>query len=265
MQKTFVGTALWYAATALFFAFLLAPLVILVAVSFNPTAMVFPPQGFTLKWYATILDKPDFLHAAWASTLLAVMTALLSTGLGVLAAIGLQRHKGASRGLVSALLMSPLFIPAVIVALALFQIIFMMGIVNNLWTLLAAHVVVTLPYPVRNVMAQMEGFDIRLEEAAMSVGATPWQALSRVTLPLLKASIIPSLIIVFVLSWNNYTVSIFLANKDWTTLPLQLRAYLQYEYEPFVAAMSTILIVASIVLLVIVDRTVGLGGVRKPT
>lgn len=263
MQKTLLGTGLWYVGAILFFGFLLAPLVILVAVSFNPTAMVFPPQGFTLKWYGTILQKPDFLNAASVSTILAVLTALASTGLGVLAAIGVQRHHGPFKGCVSALLMSPLFIPAVIVALALFQIIFMMGIVNNIWTLLAAHVVVTIPYPVRNVMAQMENFDVRLEEAALSVGATPRQALLRVTLPLLKASIVPSLIIVFVLSWNNYTVSVFLANKDWTTLPLQLRAYLQYEYEPFVAAMSTILIIASVVLLLIVDRTVGLGAVRK--
>jgi len=152
-----------------------------------------------------------------------------------LAAIGLQRYTGAAEYFVSSLLMSPLFIPAAIVALALFQIIFMMGGGNNIWILVAAHIGVTLPYPVRNVMAQ--------------IGATPSQALRRVTLPLLKASIVPSLIIVFVLSWNNYTVSVFLANKDWTTLPLQLRAYLQYEYEPFVAAMPTILIIASIILL----------------
>ncbi len=263
MQKTLLGTSLWYVGTALFFGFLLAPLLVLIAVSFNPTAMVFPPQGFTLKWYGTILEKPDFLHAAWASTILGVLTAGVSTTLGVLSAIGLQRYNGAFRGIVSSLLMSPLFIPAVIVALALFQLIFMMGIVNNIWTLMAAHIVVTIPYPVRNVMAQMEGFDVRLEEAALTVGATPRQALARVTLPLLKPSIVPSLIIVFVLSWNNYTVSVFLANKDWTTLPLQLRAYLQYEYEPFVAAMSTILILASIALLVVVDRTVGLGSIRK--
>ncbi|KRW97188.1 ABC transporter permease [Paracoccus sp. MKU1] len=263
MQKTLIGTSIWWLAALLFFAFLLAPLIILVAVSFNPTSMVFPPQGFTLKWYAEILEKPDFLHSAWASTKLGVLTALISTGCGVLAAIGMHRYTGPLKGAVSSLLMSPLFIPAVIVALALFQIIYMMGIVNNIWVLLAAHVVVTTPYPVRNVMAQMEGFDLRLEEAALSVGATPRQALWRVTLPLLKASIIPSLIIVFVLSWNNYTVSIFLASREWITLPLQLRAYLQYEYEPFVAAMSTILIVASIILLVIVDRTVGLGGVRE--
>lgn len=263
MQRTLFGSSLWYIGIILFFVFLLAPLIILVAVSFNPTAMVFPPQGFTLKWYAAILDKPDFLHSAWASTKLGVLTAVISTGCGVLAAIGLHRYNGALKGPASSLLMSPLFIPAVIVALALFQIIFMMGIVNNIWVLLAAHVVVTTPYPVRNVLAQIEGFDERLEEAALSVGATPRQALWRVTLPLLKASIIPSLIIVFVLSWNNYTVSIFLAGREWITLPLQLRAYLQYEYEPFVAAMSTILILVSIVLLVVVDRTVGLGGEKK--
>lgn len=263
MQKTLLGTTLWYVGTVIFFAFLLAPLLILITVSFNPTSMVFPPQGFTFKWYGTIFDKPDFLAAAVSSTILGVITAVATTALGVLAAIGLQRYTGAAKPLVASLLMSPLFIPAVIVALALFQIIFMIGIGNNIWVLLAAHIVVTIPYPVRNVMAQMENFDIRLEEAALSVGATPAQALRRVTLPLLKASIIPSLIIVFVLSWNNYTVSVFLANKDWTTLPLQLRAYLQYEYEPFVAAMSTILIIASVILLVIVDKTVGFGSVRK--
>ncbi|MDR1828742.1 MAG: ABC transporter permease [Methylobacteriaceae bacterium] len=260
MRRSLIGTGLWTLGVLVFFAFLLAPPLILIAVSFNPTAMVFPPQGFTLKWYAVILEKPDFLNAAVASTLLGTMTALVSTGSGLLAAVGLKRCDGALKAFVSALLMSPLFIPAVLVALALFQLIFMLGIVNNVWTLLAAHVVVTMPYPVRTVMAQMENFAPQLEEAALSVGATPRQALWRVTLPLLRASIVPSLIITFVLSWNNYTVSIFLADKNWATLPLQLRAYLQYEYEPFVAAMSTILILASVVLLLVVDRTIGFGG-----
>jgi len=255
--------ALRYATLALFFLFLLAPLGVLVAVSFNPTAMIFPPQGFTLKWYAVILDKPDFLHAAWASTKLAALTAALGTACGVFAALGLKNYGGPLKGAISGLLMSPLFIPAVIVALALFQIIFTLGIQANVWVLLAAHIVVTLPYPVRNVMAQLDGFDQRLEEAALTVGATPRQALLRVTLPLLRASIVPSLVIVFILSWNNYTVSVFLADKNWTTLPLQLRAYLQYEYEPFVAAMSTVLIVASTVLLFVMDRLVGLGPKRK--
>ena len=80
------GTLAWFATALLFFGFLLLPLAVLVAVSFNPTAMVFPPQGFTLRWYATILDKPDFVAAAWASTVLAVLTAVISTATGVAAA-----------------------------------------------------------------------------------------------------------------------------------------------------------------------------------
>jgi putative spermidine/putrescine transport system permease protein len=261
MRQNTLGLLLWSIVAVLFFGFLLAPLVILVAVSFNPVAMVFPPEGFTLKWYATMFDKPEFVRSALVSVVLGVLTAVLSTGLGVLASFGIQRMKNRARkAAITTLLTAPLFIPAVIVALALFQIIFMLGIVNNIAVLLAAHVVVTMPYPVRNVMAQLEGFDSRLEEAALTVGATPTQALRLVTLPLLKASIIPSLIITFVLSWNNYTVSVFLASKDWITLPLQLRAYLQYEYEPFVAAMSTVLILISIVLLIVLDRTVGMTG-----
>lgn len=261
MYTNKLGYAVWLVASILFFAFLILPLVILIAVSFNPVAMVFPPEGFTFKWYAEIFDRPEFLRAAWSSAVLGVLTAIVSTGLGVLASFGLQRVK--SRVFKSALttfLTAPLFMPIVIVALAIFQVIFMLGVVNNIIVLLAAHIVVTLPYPVRNVMAQLEGFDARLEEAALTVGATPAQALRLVTLPLMKASVIPSLVITFVLSWNNYTISVFLASRDWITLPLQLRAYLQYENEPFVAAMSTILIILSVILLVILDRTVGLTG-----
>jgi putative spermidine/putrescine transport system permease protein len=263
MRRLKIRSVVWFSTTFLFFIFLLLPLLILVAVSFNPKAMVFPPQGFSLRWYATILDKPDFVSAAWSSTILGVITAVISTAFGVLGAVGLNQYYGRFRNMILFILLSPLFIPAVIVALALFQLIFIMGIMNNLVVLVAAHVVVTIPYPIRNVTAQLANFDRRLVEAAMTVGATPKQALVRVTLPLLRASIIPSLIITFVLSWNNYTVSVFLANKDWITLPLQLRAYLVYEYEPFIAAMSTILIITSAILLIIVDRTVGLVGVKK--
>jgi putative spermidine/putrescine transport system permease protein len=260
MRRIKLGTIIWFTTTLVFLGFLLLPLAILIAVSFNPTAMVFPPQGFTLRWYAAILDKPDFLTAAWSSTVVATLTAVISTFVGVMAALGLHQNVGRNRGAVLAILLSPLFIPAVIVALALLQVLLMMGLVTSVVALVAAHVVVTMPYPLRNVMAQLAGFDRRLEEAAMSVGATPRQTLVRVTLPMLRASIVPSFITTFVLSWNNYTVSVFLANKDWTTLPLQLRAYLQYEYEPFVAAMATILIIASALLLLVVERTVGVTG-----
>jgi len=258
-----LGPIIWFFTLVLFFSFLLLPLLILIAVSFNPTAMVFPPQGFTLKWYAEILEKPDFLAAAWSSTLIGGLTAVISTAVGVAAAVGLSSYNGRMKGPLVSVLLSPLFIPAVIVALALLQLLMMIGLANNLAVLVAAHVVVTLPYPVRNVMAQLTGFDRRLEEAAMTVGATRRQTLFRVTLPLLRASIVPSFITTFVLSWNNYTVSVFLANKDWVTLPLQLRAYLQYEYEPFVAAMATILIITSAALLFIVERTVGVSGHQR--
>lgn len=259
MPRITPGKVVWLAATLAIFGFLILPLLVLVAVSFNPSAMVFPPQGLTLKWYAAILDKPDFLTSAWSSTVVGVLTALISTTAGVLAAIALHRYAWRHRGAVMFVLLSPLFIPAVIVALALLQLLLVMGILNNLLVLVAAHAVVTMPYPLRNVAAQLSGFDRGLEEAALTVGATPRQALLRVTLPLLRASIVPSFITTFVLSWNNYTVSVFLANKDWTTLPLQLRAYMQYEYEPFVAAMATLLIIASAVLLFVVERTVGVS------
>ncbi|HWW06364.1 ABC transporter permease [Collimonas sp.] len=263
MLKLKVRDVVWFVTTIVFFCFLLLPLLILIVVSFNPVAMVFPPQGFTLHWYRVILDKPEFLSAAWASAVIGIMTAVISTTVGVLAAIGLHRYTGRLRKPMEFALLSPLFFPAVIVALAIFQLMMAMGMMTNLVVLVGAHVVVTMPYPVRNVTAQLSRFDRRLEEAAMTVGATPRQALLKVTIPLLRASIVPSLIITFVLSWNNYTVSAFLAQTDWTTLPLQLRAYVQYEYEPFLAAMSTVLILISAVFLFIVERTFGMSGRGK--
>jgi putative spermidine/putrescine transport system permease protein len=260
-MKLSLSTVIWWASCILFFGFLLLPLLILVAVSFNPIAMEFPPRGFTLHWYATILEKPDFLSAAWSSTVVAALTAMISTTLGVLSAIGLHHYEGRFKTQIQGLLLSPLFFPAVIAALALFQLMIIMGVSSNLAILVGAHVVVTLPYSVRNVLAQLSGFDRGLEEAALVVGATPRQALLKITIPLLRNSIIPSLILTFILSWNNYTVSVFLAGSEWTTLPLQLRAYLQYEYEPFIAAMSTILIFVSAALLFAVNRIV--GGVPK--
>jgi putative spermidine/putrescine transport system permease protein len=254
MLKSTPSRFAWGIVTFLIFGFLIAPLLVLIAVSFNQNAMVFPPRGLTFHWYATIFDKPDFLSAAWASTVAGTLTAVIATCSGLLAALGLRHLNGRTRNSIQLLLLSPLFFPAVIIALAIFQLLVVFKIDTNLAVLVGAHVVITMPYPLRNITAQLSGFDRRLEEAAMTVGATPRQALLKVTIPLLKTSIVPSLIITFILSWNNFTLSVFLANSDWTTLPLQLRAYLQYEYEPFVAAMSTILILISAVLLYVMER-----------
>lgn len=259
MKTSHIGHAAWLTSLFVVFGFMLLPLLILVAVSFNPTAMVFPPQGFTLRWYAAILDKPEFLSAAWSSTIAGVLTAVIATGCGVMAAIGLNQLGGRVRSGLQTYLLSPLFFPAVIIALSIFQLLAIMGTKTSLFVLVAAHIVVTMPYPIRNVMAQLAGFDRRLEEAALTIGATPRQALLRVTVPMMRASIAPSLVVTFILSWNNYTISIFLANPEWTTLPMQLRAYLQYEYEPFVAAMSTILILVSATLLFLVEKVFKTG------
>ncbi|MCW5323252.1 ABC transporter permease [Verminephrobacter aporrectodeae subsp. tuberculatae] len=244
----------------LFLGFLLFPLLVLVAVSVNPQVMVFPPRGFSLKWYAEIFKKEEFLSAAYSSFILALATSAVSVVLGVLAALGMRKLKGRISGVVLAMLQSPLFFPAVIVALAAFQVITTLGVEVSFLALLMAHVVVTMPYPLRNVLAQLVNFDSRLEEAAMSLGAKPITVFFRITLPLIRASVVPAFLLVFVLSWNNYTVSIFLAGTNWVTLPLQLRAYLQYEYEPFVAAMSTVLIIFSAFLLFVSERFFGVAS-----
>lgn len=257
-NQTFrIGTVVWYVSAALFFIFLLLPLLILIVVSFNSVAMVFPPQGFTFRWYAAILEKSEFLSAATVSLSLGLMTALLATACGIAAALALGLWGNRTTRAINFFLLSPLFIPGVLIALALFQLQLLLGWRNSIWILVGAHTVVTIPYALRNIVAQLEIFDRSMIEAALTVGANYRQAVMRVVLPLLKTSVVPSFVVTFVLSWNNYTISVFLAPNKWTTLPLQLRAYLQYEYEPFVASMSTVLILFSACVLLLVEKLYG--------
>jgi putative spermidine/putrescine transport system permease protein len=242
--------------------FLLAPLGVVVASSFTASNFTaFPPQGFSLRWYAALLEQPEFLEAFWLSLWLAALATLLATVIGTLAALGIVRYRFPGRDLANSLVLSPLLLPGVITGIALLQFFAMIGVSASFGRLLLGHVIITVPYVVRSVAAVLVGFDRSLEEAAQSLGAHPVRAVLQVTLPVVRAGVIAGAVFAFVTSFDNVVVSIFLTSPTLVPLPVRLYNYVESSARPLAASISTLQILVIVGLLWLTER--GLGFSRN--
>jgi ABC-type spermidine/putrescine transport system permease subunit II len=227
---------------ALTYVLLLAPLVIVVAVSFGASPNYeFPPTQLSLKWYWAFFNNPEFVRAFFTvSLMLGLWAAVLACLLGVLAAIGLVRFRFKGREALEAFFVAPLFIPEILFGAALYLTYARLGIKPSMTSLLFGHVVVCTPFVIRNVMAGLVGLDPRLEEAAMSLGASRVQAFVKVALPLIQSSILSGFIFAFIISFSDINLALFIAGPNSTTLPVYIFNLLLFEGDPSVAAASTL-------------------------
>lgn len=238
--------------------FLLGPLVAVVGGSFSDTPYVaFPPQGLTLRWYGLLLQRGDFLESFGTSVLVAVLCTGAAVALGVPAAVGLHR-RGREDALLQAVLMSPLVLPTVVTGVALLQFYTLIDLQAPLAGLVAGHVVITVPYVVRTVAAGLARLDPALEEVAGSLGADAARVLLRVTLPAVAPSILAAVIFVFVTSFDQATVSLFLAGPGVVPLPVRILNTIEFAVDPMVAAVSTLLILFAFALVAALQRLLGL-------
>lgn len=166
--------ALITSVSLLTFAYLLLPLIVVVGVSITETAYLkFPPQGFTLKWYADFFRDPTYVEALWLSVKLATVSTLVAIVLGIPAALVIARRTFAGRGAVSAIFLSPLILPTIVIGVAILQYAAHMGFARTFLALLIGHTVLVLPYIVRTTLASLAGMEASIEEAAQDLGATP--------------------------------------------------------------------------------------------
>ncbi len=246
------------AVNALIYAFLLAPILVVIVVSFGDAAFLqFPPRRLSLRWYTHFHEYPDFVHSFWLSLVLAAATAATSTVVGTLGAFALARHRFPGRALLSALVMSPLVLPGLITGIALLQFFSLFRTEPSFWRLLIGHVVVTAPYVVRSVGAVLVGFDRSLEEAARGLGAGAWTTARLVTLPLIKPGLVAGALFAFILSFDNVVVSIFLTTPRLVPLPIQIYNYVESSARPIIASISTLQIALIVALLVAAEKLVG--------
>lgn len=243
----------------LMFIFLLAPIVVVIGASFNKAQyLAFPPDSWSLTWFSTVLGSQAYMGALWTSVELGIIASLIALAIGSMSAYGIERLPSHWRSGMDVFFTSPLQIPTVITGVALLQLFNGLGLARSFGTLLLGHVILCLPYVVRTLGAALFRFDRSIEEAAATLGASLPRILWSVTLPLLRPALVASGIFGFVVSFQNLAISMFLTSPGISTLPIQVFGYAQYSPDPSIAAMSTIVVVVTIVIMSIVERVVGL-------
>jgi putative spermidine/putrescine transport system permease protein len=244
------GRLLLWVVVGLVFLYLVFPILIVVPVSFSSAKYLqFPPPGFSLQWYDEYFSRRDWLEATWLSVRVALITAALATVLGTAASLSLVRGRFWGRNLINSFIVSPMIIPSIIVAIGVYFFYARLQIIGNQYALVLAHTVLAIPFVIINVSATLIGFDERLEYAAMNLGANRWQTFMKVTLPIVRPGVLAGALFAFITSFDELIVALFVSGTGAVTLPRKMWESLRQDIDPTIAAVSTVLIVASILLL----------------
>lgn len=238
------------AVIALILLFLTFPIVVVVVVSFSSaTYLTFPPPALSLKWYDAYFSNADWLRPTWLSIWVAAAVVVLSTVLGTLAALGIARLPKPLRILVSGLVLSPLIVPGIVVAIGIYYAYARYGMVGSAAGLIFAHTCLAVPFVVTSVSANLAGIDPRLEQAALSLGATPRGTFFQVTLPLIRPGVLVGALFAFITSFDELIVALFISGSGAVTLPRRMWDDLRFQIDPTIAAVSTLTIVLTAALL----------------
>jgi spermidine/putrescine transport system permease protein len=231
------------------YVFLYAPIVILIIFSFNSSRFVSTWEGFSLRWYGELFRDAAMMAALKNSLIVAVVSTLISTLFGTMAALVMERYQFGGKLAMDALLYLPIIIPEIAMAVMLL-LFFVLARVNlSLGTVIIAHVAFNISFVTVVVRARLVGFDRRLEEAAQDLGANELQTFWHVTLPLLMPGILGGALLAFTLSLDDFVVTFFTAGVGATTLPLRIYSMVKLGITPEINAISTILVLASMTLL----------------
>jgi spermidine/putrescine transport system permease protein len=236
---------------ALVIVFLYAPIAILLVFSFNSSPVpVFPLTGFTLHWYHDFLTNADIQNALETSAIIAAVSSVGAVALGILAAIGLTRRRFHGQLAVSALLLSPLVIPLLVLGVSLALLFHELGIQRSMLTVMIGHVVITVPYTILVIRPRLEQIDSSLGEAAYDLGAGPLTTFRRVTLPLILPAVVSAFLIAFTTSFDEYAVASFLVGSR-QTFPVYLYAALRFPSQlPQVIAVAVVVLMVTLAVIV---------------
>lgn len=229
-------------------AFLYLPIAVLIVFSFNPSKLSASWQGFTLKWYGVLARDQALIAATWNSLFVALVSTVIATGLGVGAALGIERLSLRRQQIIEGAMLLPLVIPEVTMGVALMLFFVTVKWPLGLWTIIIGHTAFNVPVVMVIIRARLRKLDPRLDEAAADLGATAWQAFRRVTLPLLQPAILGAALIAFTISFDDFIVTFFTAGPGSTTLPLKVYSMIKSGVSPEINALSAILVFLSMSL-----------------
>jgi putative spermidine/putrescine transport system permease protein len=239
--------------------FLALPILVVIPAAFSTdSALAFPPKGFSLKWFQTAWNTPPFWAALQVSLAIAILASLTALVIGTLASFAIVRHRFPGRHLFELLFMTPLIFPAIVFAVALVTVLGSLGLLRNFWGLVFAHVIIVVPYVIRTVSATLAEIEPAYEESAATLGANHFKTFVFVTLPMLRPGLIAGAVFAGIMSFDEFTVSLFLVGPGMMTLPLEIYYFTEFRMDPTVAAVSTMLVAVTTVVVVAVERFIGL-------
>jgi putative spermidine/putrescine transport system permease protein len=255
MKLTQIHAGTWWAVAravvcTLIVVYLIAPMIIVLVISFSSAPfLTFPPPGFSLQWYKKLFGHSAWLDALITSVHIMLPTGFFATALGTAAAVGIARGRFPGASIVSGLLMAPVVVPVIITAAAMFGVFRGFGLYGTLTGLILAHTVLTVPYVVTTVLASLQMVDEQLENAALTLGATPWSAFWRVVFPLILPAVMSGFLFAMIISFDELVVSIFISSPTLRPVTVQMWSDIRGDVDPTISAIGTVLFLFSLVVL----------------
>lgn len=241
------------------FALLFAPIVLVIVLSFGGDAFTsIPPRTYSLRWYRNVFAREEFVQGFVTSLEVALVAMPISVLLGTSSAYALWKRPSAWTRPLESLLMSPVLLPLVVTGLALLVFFNRVHFYAGLATIVVAHVIITFPYSFRAVLAALSRYDRQLDEAAASVRVRPFKSFLHVTLPMIRPGLFAGALFAFVMSFDDFATTIFLITPDTKTLPIAIYQYMEFNLDPTVSAVSSLLVLVAVTGVIVIERLIGM-------
>lgn len=242
------------------YLFLLAPMLIVLPLSFsNDSYLTFPPQSWGVRWYGAMFAHEKLMGAFRISLAIAATVTVIGLAAGVPAAYALRRYSFPGREVARSLFTAPLLLPSIVLGLAILLVFVQARLLGTFTGIVAAHLIVTTPYVIRIMTTAFSTLPPSVEEAATMLGASPLTVFRRITLPLMMPGFIASAALSFLISFDEVVISLFITGPRMTTLPVEIFDYVESRTDPMTAAISVVLIAATLLIIFLIERTLGLS------
>ncbi|ELH4870052.1 spermidine/putrescine ABC transporter permease PotC [Vibrio vulnificus] len=245
-----MGRTVRFSFMTLVYAFLYLPIIVLIANSFNENKFGMKWGGFTTKWYHALVNNDSLMQAAWHSFNVAIFSATAATIIGSLTAVALFRYQFKGKSAVNSMLFVVMMSPDIVMAISLLALFLVLGAQLGFFTLLVAHITFCLPFVVVTVYSRLNGFDVKMLEAAKDLGASEWVILKQIILPLAKPAVAAGWLLSFTLSLDDVIISSFVTGPTYEILPLKIYSMVKVGISPEVNALATVMLVVSLVLVI---------------
>jgi spermidine/putrescine transport system permease protein len=250
----FLGRRFSVFYASLIYLFLYVPIAVLMLYSFNKSKLNAVWTGFTVAWYGKLFHNSAILEAMQTSVMLALITTIAATMIGTLAAVGMYRYHFRGKTALEGIIFLPIVIPEIVMGISMLALFSQMKVPLGFWTLAAAHITFSIPFVIVVVRARLAGFDKSIEEAAMDLGATPWQTFLKVTLPVIAPGVMAGALLTFTLSIDDVVISFFVAGPGSTTLPLKIFSMVKFGVTPEINALSTLMLIVTLCIVFTAEK-----------